>query len=873
MLSFPEALYAIPISRLQLPSRITHALSRANILTVGEITSAHQQDLIRIRGVGTNAVREIQRALTTMAACLGSDETINWPLYYTIMGFEPPTTTPIPIAEPTTPLLPDSSLPLSIGHLHLPLRSYNALIRANITTVGDVLSALERHFRGVEGFGPTSIDLLIQRLQGIAGAITEDSRLDWFAFWQSQQIAVIPRAFQSGASVGQIIKQIPGIIKEILLQDDKDRDWRIIERRFGLNRKQRLTLEEIGQAFGLTRERVRQLEEKALMELRSVLVHDQYVDRNYHVHPEISATIKTLFDAIATQGTELVPETRLFAFAEQVWQADLKEIKPLLILLFSLAEMKRIEFKDRDLIPIWEVTPSDQSDLMVKVVSHLDRLLTSTTGQAMDEFDLLRYINKELPKTQKITALQLRRFLELCNTVEQREDGLYQGRFRYLKQRGHQAERLLLDAGKPLNPAEMSREINSRTVPFGGKKLNPRNLGNQMVNDERFMAIGRSGLWALKIWEHINTESIIDLMERCLIERNTPATISEIYEYINDRRPVTQDSIGIYLSFRSDLFRRVDRTHWGLASWDEAERAWDPDQVAAFVAGFFKQQKAREIEFHIVRDALSKAAGVSMKQAQGMLNINPVVQTRRESRGKIYAIFQSDYSEKLQQVGARFSRKQATLGEKFAEVVCEILERQLGKEIVMGALVDELVKRHGYKRATVYTYLKRVDVLEKVPVPGSRLMLCRMKGQSRLTFPQIEEVLDVNVKAEIRRAIQNLTLDNVDIGLFLLGRQFEVVIKRALLKGSRKGVITLPAGLGSDPAKWKLGNMVDGAKQCGLITDLGVANLLRQERNERAHSDPPSLDERQALMNSAQYLAGLYIDYILVFSKHDQRWV
>lgn len=871
-LSVPEALRAVPASQLQLPPRITNALIRANVLTIGDLADAYQRDLTQIRGIGVNAVGEVQRALTTVVACLASDEAIDWPQYYSTMGFEPLALASAPVAESTTPLLPDDILPLSIGQLHLAPKSYNALIRADITTIGDVLSALERRFRGVDGFGTTSIELLTQRLQGLADAVTDDGTLDWFAFWESQQIAVIPKTFQPGAPAGQIIRQLPGIIKEILLQDDEDRDWRIIERRFGLNRKQRLTLEEIGQAFGLTRERVRQIEKKALIELRGVLVLGQYVGRNYHVHPEIGATIKALFDAIATQVTELVPETRLFALTEQVWQTDVKEIESLLVLLFSLAEMERIEFADHDLIPIWEVTPSGQCELMVRVVSRIDHLLTNTTGQAMDEFDLLRHINKELPKAQKITALQLRRFLELCNTVEHREDGLYQGVFRYLKSRGNQVERLLHESGKPMTAAEMTREINNRTVPFGGRKLGPRTLSNHVLGDDRFMAIGHSGLWALKTWEHIDTASIVDLMERCLIERNTPATIEEIYEYINSRRPVTPGSIGIYLSSRGDLFRRVDRTRWGLASWVKAENSWEPDEVATFVAGLFKRQKAKELEFRTVSEALSKAAGVSLKQAQGMLNVNPVVQTRREGWDKIYAIFQPDYLEKLQQVGARITRKQATLGDKFTTVVREILERQPGKEMVIGTLVDQLVERHGYKRPTAYGYLSRVDFVEKVVVPGSRTVICRMKGQDRLIFPQIEEIPDANVKAEIRRAVQNLTLDNVDIGLFLLGRQFEVVIKRALLKGSRKGAITLPAVLAPDPAKWKLVQMVDGAKLCGLITDLGVANLLRQERNDRAHGEPPSLDERQALLNSVQYLAGLYIDYILIFCKHEQSW-
>lgn len=47
-----------------------------------------------------------------------------------------------------------------------------------------------------------------------------------------------------------------------------DRDRTILELRFGLDGKDERTLEEIGKVFGLTRERVRQLENEALEKLR-----------------------------------------------------------------------------------------------------------------------------------------------------------------------------------------------------------------------------------------------------------------------------------------------------------------------------------------------------------------------------------------------------------------------------------------------------------------------------------------------------------------------------------------------------------------------------------------------------------------------------
>jgi RNA polymerase primary sigma factor len=47
-----------------------------------------------------------------------------------------------------------------------------------------------------------------------------------------------------------------------------ERERRVLEMRFGLEDGRSRTLEEVGKAFGVTRERIRQIEAKALRKLR-----------------------------------------------------------------------------------------------------------------------------------------------------------------------------------------------------------------------------------------------------------------------------------------------------------------------------------------------------------------------------------------------------------------------------------------------------------------------------------------------------------------------------------------------------------------------------------------------------------------------------
>jgi RNA polymerase sigma factor (sigma-70 family) len=57
-------------------------------------------------------------------------------------------------------------------------------------------------------------------------------------------------------------------IIESMLAELTQREREILAMRFGLDEDEEMTLEDIGQRFGLTRERVRQFQEKALTKLR-----------------------------------------------------------------------------------------------------------------------------------------------------------------------------------------------------------------------------------------------------------------------------------------------------------------------------------------------------------------------------------------------------------------------------------------------------------------------------------------------------------------------------------------------------------------------------------------------------------------------------
>ena len=90
------------------------------------------------------------------------------------------------------------------------------------------------------------------------------------------------------------------------------REAEILTRRFGLNGESPLTLEEVGERFKLTRERVRQLQQSALMQLRRIMTERQKLLTPEDVRKNQLATARSevLGEFFRSKGISPVPPKR-----------------------------------------------------------------------------------------------------------------------------------------------------------------------------------------------------------------------------------------------------------------------------------------------------------------------------------------------------------------------------------------------------------------------------------------------------------------------------------------------------------------------------------------------------------------------------------
>jgi hypothetical protein len=179
-----------------------------------------------------------------------------------------------------------------------------------------------------------------------------------------------------------------------------------------------------------------------------------------------------------------------------------------------------------------------------------------------------------------------------------------------------------------------------------------------------------------------------------------------------------------------------------------------------------------------------------------------------------------------------------------------------------------LKKKVCHDRGSFHYTLSRMQdqvVKEKTPQGVVIALKSQVPTETPLHFPKIADIQDADLHAQVERAVKALTIDNVDLGLFQLGKIFEHEIKSFLVRAKERNTFPVTA---QDLSKLVL--MIECVDRNKVTTKKHLLTLLREQRNERAHGEIPDLEERKRLMQHAPFLADLYIEYIAFFNSKRQ---
>lgn len=755
--------------------------------------------------------------------------------------------------------------PISI--LRLSSRAKKPLINAKIQTIGQLLEIRNNgELKKIRWLGEKS-RLEIENALALLQDETElpsSNRIE-FKFVDTRPYLI---SFEDNATPN-LVKLIYPFIKSLFEVIGYDRELDILRRRFGLDGSEIYTLQDIGYYYDLTRERVRQIEARAIKKLRNVLFGEVQL-QSWCIQDELIEETKSLQQLLYTKD-HLLTEYEIVDEFETRYEVSFSKddivYLRLLLEIFGFHPLpKSVTGINRDANPAWIIVGDVNTSKLRTAFGAVYKILQESVAPTT-LFDLKVKLNKKRKK--KIENEYISYAMKILKEVEQVTDNSFQIKFEYLPSFADKAYRIIFEANEPLHTRDIWREINHRLVKCGlPADANVRSITGQMVADARFEPTGRSGIWSLAEWEHIRRETIVELMIEFFHLKQSSATIDEVYEYVHSRRrDISNQSVFIYIQTKNQ-FVRVSKNEYELSAWGskpfkgrrrlstkETERRTNVE-----LDTIFSQEQSEVMPLgQLVRELMNRT-GLSQATVYKRLREAPQIKLEDDpnyDRRKL-----ARYVDNKQSTST-FAKK--TKREIVQEEIENYLMQKINGEALVSEVADHIHKTVSSPRTTFYRYLSEMTSVKKKKIDGDLYCFLVNKtpvGRPSFKFPQVEEIRDDDLKKLLKNAIRLLNIEDIDLGLFQLGKIFENEIRAFLNAAREKG--------GFDITRKDIGRLVDMINcvdRNKFMSKKHLLTLLREQRNERAHGEIPDLKEREKLMQHAPFLVDSYIEYIVYFRE------
>ncbi len=317
-------------------------------------------------------------------------------------------------------------------------------------------------------------------------------------------------------------KQVTKRLLSVLPERARD----VIVYRYGLGKNtERMTLEAIGQMYGITRERVRQIENYALGLIRKS-----------DVYKSEKATFAELEQILHTLGGIVVEEDLMTHLSKD--KTIQNHINLLLVLGETFTRAKEDEhFKHR-----WHIDTkvADQVESSLKnLYKNLGSSDLVTEAEIVNKFlEHLKDVSEKY-KNQEI----LKRWLSLSKTIGKNAIGEWgMSSSPNIKTKGMRDYAFLVirKHGSPIHFREVAKQIEK----IFKKKAHVATTHNELIKDPRFVLVGR-GLYALSEWGYMS--GVVRDVIGNILKKSGPLTKEEIIEKVLKERYVKDNTIMVNL--------------------------------------------------------------------------------------------------------------------------------------------------------------------------------------------------------------------------------------------------------------------------------------------------------------------------------------
>jgi hypothetical protein len=344
-------------------------------------------------------------------------------------------------------------------------------------------------------------------------------------------------------------------ISEILndvLPNERTKD--VIARRFGLSDGSRQTLEEIGQEYGITRERVRQIEANGLSALSEQEIitrlepHFEMIKNHLAEHGDLRREDSLLSDLsyvcfpVAGLDNKTPSDDSL---------PDFSRCQSSLYLLLVLGSPFLKEKESQKFHPLWTINKASLTTAR-KVVDFFAKHFQKAS-QTLEFKDLLQ---KAKEVDSNLTEKALISYLDASKEVASNKFGHYGlSHWPEITPKGVKDKSYLVlkKHGQPLHFSEITSHINEHSLD--AKRAQVETVHNELIKDSRFVLIGR-GIYALSEWGY-QSGTVADIIAGFLKENGSLAK-EEIINKVLEKRMIKENTILINLQNRKYFTKGED---------------------------------------------------------------------------------------------------------------------------------------------------------------------------------------------------------------------------------------------------------------------------------------------------------------------------
>ena len=305
-----------------------------------------------------------------------------------------------------------------------------------------------------------------------------------------------------------------------LIKDLPQRQKDIVEQRFGLEDEERKTLEAIGRGYGITRERVRQIEEDGFSKIRPKLEKYQEVFQYFEGEIEKFGGLRKediLLNSLA--GSK---------FQNQVF------------FLLILGEKFQRFAENKVFHSLWAIN-QNSFNFAKEVLDFLSKKLLEI-NQPLSFANLLKKANLQF---KSLTSRSLQSYLEISKRIQPGIEGNYGLKdWPEINPRGVRDRAYLVfkKEKRPLHFAQVTRLINnSKFEKISQPPALIQTVHNELIKDQRFVLVGR-GLYVLGEWGY-QPGVVKDVISMILQEEKKPLTKEEIIDRVLKQRIVKVNTI------------------------------------------------------------------------------------------------------------------------------------------------------------------------------------------------------------------------------------------------------------------------------------------------------------------------------------------